>query len=135
MSQAPAVRHAACSCGQLTAQVAGEPLRISICHCLACQRRTGSPFSQQARFLRAEVRLSGNASRYDRVGDEGTRASFHFCPHCGVTVWYEPETMPDCVTIPVGVFADPGFPAPTVSVYEQRMHGWVTPPPDAEHFW
>ena len=38
------------------------------------------------------------------------------------------------VGIPVGAFADPTFPAPTVSVYEERMHQWVVPPPDAEHF-
>ena len=37
-------RIASCSCGQFTARVAGEPVRISICHCLACQRRTGGDF-------------------------------------------------------------------------------------------
>ena len=44
-------RLASCSCGQLTAEVTGDPVRISICHCLACQRRTGSVFAEQARFL------------------------------------------------------------------------------------
>ena len=28
-------RLAACSCGQLAAQVEGDPVRASICHCLA----------------------------------------------------------------------------------------------------
>ena len=59
-------RLASCSCGQLTAQASGDPVRNSICHCLACQRRTGSPFAP-------------------------------------------------------------------VSVYEERMHSWIVPPPDAEH--
>jgi hypothetical protein len=127
-------RLAACSCGQLSAQVSGEPVRISICHCLACQRRTGGPFAQQARFLRDDVSIDGVSTQYVRTGDEGSRATFHFCPQCGVTVYYEAENYGEYVTIPVGVFADPGFPAPTVSVYEKRMHGWVVPPPDAEHF-
>jgi len=126
------VRVAACSCGQLTARVVGEPVRISICHCLACQRRTGGPFGQQARFRRADVAPSGVSSQYVRVGDEGPGARFHFCPSCGATVYYEPLGMPDYVSIPVGVFADPGFPAPTVSVYEDRMHGWVVPPASIE---
>lgn len=121
-------RLASCSCGQLTVQVTGEPVRISICHCLACQRRTGSPFSFQARFRRADVSPSGVSSRYLRVGDEGPGAWFHFCPTCGTTVYYEPVAMPDHVSIPVGAFSDPSFPAPTVSVYEERMHGWVVPP-------
>lgn len=127
-------RLASCSCGQLTALVSGEPVRISLCHCLACQRRTGSVFGQQARFPRENVQPSGRSTVYVRVGDEGTRARFHFCPQCGATVYYEPEALAAFIAIPVGAFADPGFPAPTVSVYEERMHGWVVPPADAEHY-
>jgi len=127
-------RLASCSCGQLTAEVSGDFVRNSICHCLACQRRSGSPFAQQARFPRANVRVAGQSTQYVRIGDEGTRAVFHFCPVCGATVYYEPETLPGFVVIPVGAFAEPDFPAPTVSVYEERMHGWVVPPPGAEHY-
>jgi len=127
-------RHASCSCGQLTARVVGEPVRISICHCLCCQRRTGSVFGQQARFRREDVTPSGESLRYARTGDEGTTATFHFCPRCGATVYYEMDALPDFIAVPVGAFADPAFPAPTVSVYEDRMHGWVVPPVDAEHF-
>jgi hypothetical protein len=127
-------RLASCTCGQLSARVTGEPVRISICHCLACQRRTGSVFAEQARFLRENVTLAGQSTEYVRTGDEGTRARFHFCPRCGCTVYYEMEAFDAFLAIPVGAFADPDFPAPTVSVYEERMHGWVIPPADAEHF-
>lgn len=126
-------RIASCSCGQLSARVTGEPVRVSICHCLACQRRTGSVFAEQARFPRQNVTIAGQSTQYVRVGDEGSRATFHFCPRCGATVHYEAEGLEEYVIIPVGAFADPGFPAPTVSVYEERMHRWVVPPPDAEH--
>lgn len=127
-------RLASCSCGQLSAQVTGDPVRNSICHCLACQRRTGSPFAQQAKYLRENVTITGNSTQYIRVGDEGGRARFHFCPQCGCTVYYEFVGQDAYVAIPVGAFADPAFPAPTVSVYEERMHQWVVPPPSAEHF-
>ncbi len=128
------IRIASCSCGQLSARASGDPVRISICHCLACQRRTGSPFSQQARFPRAAVTVEGQASEFVLTGDEGGKATFRFCPHCGATVYYEADRLEGWVSIPVGAFADPGFPAPTVSVYETRMHGWVVPPLDAEHY-
>jgi hypothetical protein len=127
-------RFASCSCGQLSAQVSGDPVRVSICHCLACQRRTGGPFAQQARFPRADVKVSGQSITWFRAGDEGGGATFHFCPQCGATVYYEPKDLDAFVVIPVGAFADPGFPAPTVSVYEERMHSWVVPPADAEHW-
>ncbi|MGW8392350.1 GFA family protein [Pseudoduganella sp. HUAS MS19] len=125
-------RVASCSCGQLTAEVVGEPVRISICHCLACQRRTGSVFGEQARFPRENVTVSGVSTPYERVGDEGGKVTFQFCPTCGSTVYYSLGSLNGFVGIPVGAFADPSYPAPRVSVYEERMHGWVVPPPDAE---
>lgn len=126
-------RLASCSCGQLTASVVGDPVRVSICHCLACQRRTGSVFGQQARFPRGQVTLAGEASVWERIGDEGSRSRYHFCPRCGATVCYELEDLPEFLAIPVGAFADPDFPPPNVSVYEERKHAWVIPPADAEH--
>lgn len=125
-------RFASCTCGQLTARVTGDPVRVSICHCLNCQRRTGGPFAEQARFPQENVRVDGQAATYVLSGDEGGRATFRFCPQCGATVWYTADRLEDWVTIPVGAFADPAFPAPTVSSYEERMHGWVVPPPGAE---
>lgn len=128
------IRHAACSCGQLDVGVEGEPFRISMCHCLACQRRTGSVFGAQARFRRDQVSIEGRSSTYMRTADSGNHITFHFCPTCGSTVHYEVDDQPDAIAIPVGAFADPSFPAPRVSVYESRRHPWVATPADAEHF-
>ena len=93
-----------------------------MCHCLACQRRTGSAFAMQARFTADRVQVAGRYSDYVRVSDEGDRRTFHFCPDCGATVFFTTEDAPDLIAVPVGVFADPSFPPPTVSVYESRRH-------------
>jgi len=71
-------RIASCSCGQLTAVASGEPVRVSICHCLACQRRTGSVFGAQARFRREHVEVKGRSSIHVRVADSGNTLTFHF---------------------------------------------------------
>ncbi|MFZ5635976.1 MAG: GFA family protein [Pseudomonadota bacterium] len=119
------VRLASCSCGKLTASARGEPVRISVCHCLNCQRRTGSPFAAQARFPEEAVTIEGHSTEYALVGDEGTTARFHFCPECGATVFYRMDAVPGFVAIPVGAFADPRFPPPTASVYAIRQHPWI----------
>jgi hypothetical protein len=111
----------------------GEPLRISICHCLACQRRTGSAFGFQARFPRDRVDIAGESREYVRTSDQGEPRAYSFCPECGSTVYYLLESAPDVIAVPVGAFADPGFPEPGISVWERRKHGWVIPPPHAEH--
>lgn len=125
-------RVASCSCGQLKVTVSAEPVRVSVCHCLECQRRTGSVFGAQARFPRDAALVTGNSSVFIRVGDEGSRISFNFCPNCGATVYYTVEDQEDRIAIPVGAFADPGFPAPGFSVYEERMHSWVKMPEGIE---
>lgn len=124
-SVAVAHRLASCSCGQLTVSARGEPVRVSICHCLACQQRTGSAFGAQARFPADAVTVAGRSTEYVRVGDEGGTARFHFCPACGATVFFRLEAVPDVVAVPVGAFADPEFPPPRVSIYGARRHRWV----------
>ena len=125
-------RHASCSCGQLRLVAHGEPLGVSMCHCHACQRRTGSPFGAQARFATENVEITGDSTPFVRVGDEGTSTRFHFCPQCGATVYYR-FGDDSAVAIPVGAFADRDFPPPQVSVYEERRHPWVSVPDGAKH--
>jgi hypothetical protein len=103
----------------------GEPVRISICHCLECQKRTGSVFAAQARFPCERVTIEGRATQWTRAGDSGESATFRFCPLCGSTVYWEAGGVPGFVTVAVGAFADPNFPPPHVSVYEERQHPWV----------
>jgi len=125
--------HAACSCGQLRLVAEGEPVRISMCHCLACQRRTGSVFGAQARFPADRVHIDGRSTEYVRIADHGEARTFNFCPECGSTVYYRLAGVPDLVAVPLGAFADPTFPAPRISVYESRKHPWVVVPAEIEH--
>lgn len=122
------MRTASCSCGQLKVSCEGEPIRISICHCLACQRRTGGVFATQARWPSERVTVEGQAQTYVRVGDAGSSATFRFCPTCGVTVYWDSDGVPGMIYVPVGAFADPTFPPPTVSVYANRRHPWTIMP-------
>jgi hypothetical protein len=127
------VREATCSCGQLRVTAEGDPVRISVCHCLACQRRTGSAFGYQARFPADHVRVEGRVVEYVRMSDWGEERRFRFCPDCGATVFYTTAPAPDLIAVPVGAFADPSFPPPTVSVWESRRHAWVLLPDAIEH--
>ena len=121
-------RTATCSCGQLSIEVQGEPRRVGLCHCLACQRRTGSVFAALAAFG-APWKVSGKASEYVRTGDQGARFVFRFCPVCGTNLFHTEEGYEkSSVAVAVGAFADPTFPPPQDSVYDSRRHSWVTLP-------
>jgi hypothetical protein len=128
-----ASRTASCSCGQLSIQVEGEPRGVGICNCLACQRRTGSVFAALASFP-TPFQVYGNATEYLRVGDQGAKFLFRFCPVCGTTLCHTEVGYDESVSVAVGAFADPQFPAPRVSVYDCRRHPWVQLPPGTTTF-
>jgi hypothetical protein len=118
-------RTATCRCGQFTATVTGEPVRISVCHCLNCQKRSGSAFAAQARWPDDQVTFAGDSREWSTTGDSGGTGTFRFCPICGSTVSYRIDMMPGLAAIAIGAFADPDFPPPGFSMYENRKHRWV----------
>jgi hypothetical protein len=118
-------RTASCSCGQLRLTCQGDPVRVSICHCLECQKRTGGVFGVQARFPGELVTIEGRSAQWTRLGDSGQPCTFNFCPVCASTVYWEISGPPRFVAVAVGAFADPSFPPPNISVYEERRHGWA----------
>ena len=118
-------RLASCRCGALTARCSGEPVRVSVCHCLACQARTGSAFGAQARFPKEKVELQGEHGSFVRVADSGRKVDYRFCPACGSTIAYTIEGTPDLVAVPLGALAGADLPAPVYSIYESRKRPWV----------
>ena len=126
-------RTASCCCGQLRIEVHGEPRGIGLCHCLECQRRTGSVFAALASFA-APFTVTGTATEYERAGDQGARFVFRFCPVCGSTVFHTEVGVEGSVGVAVGAFGDPTFPPPQVSVYDCRRHPWVQLPPGTRTF-
>ena len=125
-------RTASCVCGQLSIEVEGQP-QVGLCHCLACQQRTGSVFAALARFS-APYKVTGKATEFVRTGDQGAKFKFRFCPVCGSTVFHTEEGHDDSVAVAVGTFADPEFPVPRVSIYQSRRHSWVELPEGTTSF-
>jgi hypothetical protein len=123
-------RHASCSRGQLHLTIEGEPARVSMCHCLECQRRTGAVMSNQARFPVEQVAISGKATQWKRVAESGSVVTFNFCAVCGSTVYWQSESFGDVIVVAVGALADPQFPAPAITVWEETRHAWFALPAD-----
>src|SRR5216684_9032657 len=101
-------RVAQCHCGALRVTAAGEPEWVNLCHCKACQRRTGTMIHSGAYFAKARVRIEGARKVYARLADSGYDIRFHFCPECGSNVyWYASRSQ---ITA-----ASPSGPSPTLA--------------------
>jgi hypothetical protein len=121
-------RLASCTCKKLQVRCEADPVRVSMCHCDDCQRRTGSIFSIAAFFPREAVSVEGLSKTFTRGSFSGKTITFHFCPGCGSTVFWEPERMPELIGVAVGAFADPSFPMPEQSVWTKDKHHWLELP-------
>jgi hypothetical protein len=129
-----ATRRSSCNCGQLSVTYDGpDPARISLCQCYDCQRRTGSVFSVQARLPVEHVTIEGQSTTWTVPSDSSTPASrcdamggtYHFCPECGSTLYWEIANAADILGVAVGAFTDPTFPPPMISGFEAYGARWA----------
>ncbi len=127
-------RLAQCHCGVLRVTASGDPEWVNLCHCRACQRRTGSVLHAGAYFAKEQVRIEGASKAYARPADSGYAMSFNFCPDCGSSVYWQASRFPNHWGIAVGAFANPAFPGPSFSVWQELMHPWLTLASDMQQF-
>lgn len=126
---------ARCSCGALTLTLPGPSRLVVACHCLDCQRRTGAPFGVGAFYPADAVAIAGTPKEFTRVAASGGKVQSYFCPDCGSTVYWKAERLPSMIGVAVGAVADPKFPPPVRSIFEQSKHDWIQIDSAADHFW
>lgn len=121
-------RSGECQCGAVVVAVEGEPLRVGVCHCISCQRRTGAMHSFNAYYNKGQVQIQGRPKSFRREAQEGRTLTNFFCAACGTTLFWEADAFPGQYGIAVGIFADPEFPSPETSSWERSRHHWITLP-------
>jgi hypothetical protein len=91
---------AQCACGALRLMLNEPPQLTALCHCFACQRRTGAPFSANAFYSIDCVEISGVSTEYIRTAESGRKVRMHFCPSCGSTLyWKDPLLESRCFAV------------------------------------
>lgn len=125
---------ARCSCGALTLTLTGPSKLVVACHCLDCQRRTGAPFGVGAFYPVDAVAISGTPKEFTRDATSGGKVRNYFCPACGSTVYWQADRLPSLIGVAVGALADPKYPPPARSIFEQSKHDWVQIDDAVDHF-
>ena len=97
---------------------------LTIWHCLACQKRSGSPFGEAAYWLHDDVLIEGGGGKqFHRPTDLGSVFSQFFCAQCGTTVFMRGTKNLTMTGIPIGLFDDPHTMQPIGSVWETLFDG------------
>ena len=118
-----------CACRAVRYRITGAPMFVHCCHCLDCQRQTGSAFVINALYeaTRVEV-LAGAPARFEMPTESGRPHGIYRCPTCGVAIWSEYGGIDKIRFMRVGTLDTPTALAPTVHIYTRSKQPWVTLP-------
>ena len=72
-----------CACGAIRYETTGEPAAMVDCQCRQCQRDSGTGHQSHLTFVAAQVKVEGEASHWQTIGDGGTVKRRAFCLTCG----------------------------------------------------
>jgi hypothetical protein len=121
-------REGGCSCGEVRYRLTAEPMFTHCCHCLNCQRQTGSAFVINLLIEAGRVEVTAGEPRaVDVPRDDGSAQRIHRCPSCQVAVFSE-YTRPEVLFVRAGTLDDPSGVAPDVHIYTRSKVPWVTLP-------
>ena len=123
-----------CSCGEVRYRLESEPLFTHCCHCLNCQRQTGSAFV--INLLVESERLvvtAGKPMPVDAPRDDGSVQRIHRCPTCQVAVFSE-YGRPEVKFVRAGTLDDPSQARPDVHIFTRSKLPWVELPASVPAF-
>jgi hypothetical protein len=125
-----------CLCGAHRYRVKGEPMRVSVCHCTFCQRRTGSACAVGVFFPEENVELTAEEfAVYEHTSDESNlKIRLHFCRYCGTTVYAKLERFPDGRVIFGGTFDDPNWFKIERHIWTRSAQHWMVLPENIPSF-
>lgn len=123
-----------CLCGRVSVTAMTEPIRMAQCHCLDCQKSTGTGHANNALFQAADVEITGDTLTFPVTADSGNVLTRHFCGTCGSRVFQTNTGRPGMVMLPVGIFEDSSWYKPQMVLYTGRRTVWDPPVPGAQAF-
>ena len=115
-----------CSCGQARFSADADPAFVAVCHCRACQKKSGSAFAVILALPASSLTITGDVTTYDAVGDSGKGTHYRFCPRCGSPVVRNADMFPDLMMIHAGTLDDPSWVKPPMQIYCDEAQPWVT---------
>jgi hypothetical protein len=116
-----------CACGAVRFTLRDQPMFVNCCHCLDCQRQTGSAFVINALIETERIELAAVAPEAVRMPtDSGRPHDIYRCPTCKVAVWSDYGGRPKLRFVRVGTLVQPHPIRPDAHIYTRTKLPWVT---------
>jgi hypothetical protein len=124
-----------CLCGAVRYSIDAEPIadRQVLCHCVDCQRHTGTAFVSGMAFPADSVVVSGEMTTFTMPGGQsGESMNRRFCTRCGSPIMIDKDGTGRKM-IMAGTLDDKSLFKPKVSLFCEQALSWVVMPADTEN--
>ena len=123
-----------CSCGAVKYELLSAPMFVHCCHCLLCQRQTGSAFVINALIETDRIAVTGALTQTAMPTESGRPHDVYRCPSCLVALWSDYGKRPALRFVRVATLDAPHTFAPDVHIFTRSKVPWVGLPPEAKVF-
>ncbi len=124
-----------CACGAVRYRLASRPMFVNCCHCLDCQRQTGSAFAINAIIETSRVEiLSGELTVATMPTDSGRPLDIHSCAACGTSLWSDYGRRLTTRFVRVGTLDGPSALAPDAHIFTRSKQPWIALPASTPAF-
>lgn len=118
------MRKGGCLCGACRYEIDGDPVVVAHCHCIDCQKLTGSGHSTGAMFAESGISLAGPSASYSMSSESGSKVARLFCSKCGSPLFGKNSGMPGFMTVSLGTLDSPDDLVPQVVVFRRSRRSW-----------
>ena len=118
------LHHGRCLCGTVTYQVSGRPIMVAHCHCVDCQRLSGTGHLPGAMYSIDRFQLNGEVGEYTLKAQNDTEVTRIFCKNCGSPIFGKNTGMPGFITITLGTLDDSSDFTPEVVIFSRNRKKW-----------
>ena len=115
-----------CLCGSITYSINKPAIRSTVCHCLSCQKSSGSAYSINICIPAEAFNISGyTLKRYTSIGGSGKSLHRYFCQTCGSPIYTKPDALSGLIIVKAGTLDEPHSFKPEANIWSKSKMEWL----------
>jgi hypothetical protein len=115
-----------CLCGAIRYRISAPITELRACHCLDCQKASGTGYSVNAALPASAFTITqGAPKRFEAKAASGRILYRFFCADCGSPIYSQRQTTPETVVVRIGTLDEPPAEARiTTHIWTKRARPW-----------
>ena len=118
--------HGNCHCGAIAYEAEVDPARVTVCHCVDCQKFSGAPFRASVPAKAEDLKILRGAPKvYVKTAESGSRRAQGFCGDCCSPIYSTDADGAKAYMLRVGIIAEGALLPPQRQIWCEAALPWA----------